>query len=98
MAVLKAITLRMIDSIAQVDNSHVRCAGWCSLGACELDCEQLGSGGRSADGDASGGGERCSRAATGSECGVACVPERPVKTVEVGRSCASWFAAPTRAC
>eukprot|EP00965_Chrysotila_dentata_P001324 42683-Pleurochrysis_carterae.AAC.2 len=74
MAAPKATRLRTMDSNAQVDNWRACCAGWRS---------QFGSGERSATaGDASGGGERCPRAATASGCGVVRAPERSADAVE----------------
>eukprot|EP00965_Chrysotila_dentata_P125698 4154926-Pleurochrysis_carterae.AAC.1 len=59
MAAPKAIRLRTMDSNAQVDNWRACCAGWCSLETHKSGCAQFGTGGRSATGDAFGGGERC---------------------------------------
>eukprot|EP00965_Chrysotila_dentata_P161291 5326183-Pleurochrysis_carterae.AAC.1 len=82
MAALKAITLRTIESKAQVDNWRACCAGWRSPGTCGSGCAQFGSGGRPTTGDASGGGERCPRVATGSGCGDDSAPERSADAVE----------------
>eukprot|EP00965_Chrysotila_dentata_P082853 2733705-Pleurochrysis_carterae.AAC.1 len=61
MAAPKAVTLRRIDSIAQVDNWRGCCAGWRPLGAHTSGRALLGSRGRSTAGDAFSSGERCPR-------------------------------------